>query len=264
MLTLDNESFSNRLWLGSAGYPSLESCLQSVKQANVEIVTVSLAREVAQGGQTDNHFFKRLIESGCQLLPNTAGCRTAKQAIDMAHMAREVFNTHWIKLECIGDDMTLAPDPYELIVAAKALLAEEFFVFPYCSDDLIVCQQLRDAGCEVIMPWAAPIGTGLGPRNLHALQTLRERLQDITLVCDAGIGKPSHACQMMEMGFDAVLVNTAVSKAVNPVQMAVAFGQSVQAGRSAYQSGMIPMQHTAQASTSLLDTPFWQSEFNSA
>ena len=171
-------------------------------------------------------------------------------------MAREVFNTNWIKLELIGDDYTLQPDTLNLPEAASRLIKAGFKVLPYCTEDLVLCQRLVDVGCQAVMPWAAPIGTGKGPVNPTALRTLRERL-DVPLIVDAGLGLPSHACQVMEWGYDAVLLNTAVALAQDPIAMAGAFAQAVKAGRNAYLSGAMQAQDAAQPSTPVLGTPFW-------
>jgi thiazole synthase len=175
-------------------------------------------------------------------------------------MAREIFDTNWIKLEVIGDDYNLQPDAFELVTAAKALVQAGFEVFPYCTDDLVLCQRLVDCGCRIIMPWASPIGSGKGLINVYALETLRNRLPDITMIIDAGIGKPSHAAQAMELGFDGVLLNTAVSLAKRPVQMAKAFRDAILAGRAGFEAGLMPERHMAHPSTSLIDTPFWHQE----
>jgi thiazole synthase len=171
-------------------------------------------------------------------------------------MAREVFETPWIKLELIGDDYTLQPDTLHLVEAAQLLINDGFKVLPYCTEDLVLCQRLVDVGCQVIMPWAAPIGTGKGPINPYALRLLRERLQ-VPMIVDAGLGRPSHACQVMEWGFDGVLLNTAVALAQDPVAMAGAFAAAIQAGRTAWRAGTMIEQHTAQPSTPVLGTPFW-------
>jgi thiazole synthase len=171
-------------------------------------------------------------------------------------MAREVFETPWIKVELIGDDYTLQPDTLNLVEAVSRLIKDGFKVLPYCTEDLVVCQRLVDVGCQAIMPWAAPIGTGKGPINPYALRLLRDRLP-VPMIVDAGLGLPSHACQVMEWGFDAVLLNTAVALAKDPVLMAGAFAAAVQAGRDAYLSGAMTEQHAAQASTPVLGTPFW-------
>ena len=172
-------------------------------------------------------------------------------------MAREIFGTTWIKLEVIGDDYTLQPDTHATLEAATTLTKEGFAVFAYTTDDLVIAQKLRDAGCAAIMPWAAPIGTGRGPLNPYALETLRRRLPDAVLIVDAGLGRPSHAAAVMELGYDAVLLNTAVAQAGDPVRMAKAFADGVAAGRAAYESTPMPERAAAQASTPTVGVPFW-------
>jgi thiazole synthase len=176
--------------------------------------------------------------------------------ITTAQMAREVFGTDWIKLELIGDDYTLQPDTLQLVQVAATLLKDGFKVLPYCTEDLVLCKRLVDVGCQAVMPWAAPIGTGKGPINPYAMRMLRERLE-VPMIVDAGLGLPSHACQVMEWGYDAVLLNTAVALATDPVVMAGAFAKAVQAGRSAYLSGAMSEQDAAQPSTPVMGTPFW-------
>jgi thiazole synthase len=176
--------------------------------------------------------------------------------ITTAEMAREVFETDWLKLELIGDDYSLQPDTLKLPEAAERLVKAGFKVLPYCTDDLVLCQRLVDVGCQAVMPWAAPIGTGKGPVNPYAMRMLRERL-DVPMIVDAGLGLPSHACQVMEWGYDAVLLNTAVALATHPAAMAEAFAHAVKAGRAAFLSGAMQAQDSAQASTPVLGTPFW-------
>jgi len=171
-------------------------------------------------------------------------------------MARELFETNFVKLEVIGDELNLQPDPFGLVEAAVELVKLGFYVLPYCTEDWILCRRLIDAGCMVLMPWAAPIGTGQGPRNPHALRELRERAPQITLIVDAGIGLPSHACQVMEWGFDGVLLNTAVSRALDPVRMASAFATAIRGGRNAFLAGPMSVQEIAVASTSQIGRPF--------
>lgn len=255
MWKIANINLNSRLLLGTAQYPSLQSMNDAITSAETNIITVSLRRQLPNaGGDNFWHYLKKL---NCHLLPNTAGCRSAQEAVTTAEMAREIFNTHWIKLEVIGDEYNLQPDPFELVKAAKMLIDKGFEVFPYCTDDLILCQRLVDIGCRILMPWASPIGSGKGLINPYALQTLRARLPQTTLIVDAGIGKPSHAAQAMEMGFDAVLLNTAVANAREPVLMAAAFRDAVQAGRTAFEAGLMCERELACPSTSLLDTPFW-------
>jgi thiazole synthase len=179
-------------------------------------------------------------------------------------MAREIFETDWIKLEVIGDDYTLQPNPFELVTAAAELIAAGFTVLPYCTDDLILCRRLVEIGCTILMPWAAPIGSGQGPVNPLALKTLRQRLPNTTLIVDAGIGAPSHATQVMEMGYDAVLVNSAVALAGEPAQMAAAFKHATQAGRAGYEAGIMPKRDFATPSTPPIGQPFWQQQTDEA
>jgi thiazole synthase len=179
-------------------------------------------------------------------------------------MARELFQTDFIKLEVIGDELNLQPDPFGLVDAATELVKLGFKVFPYCTEDWVLCRRLMDAGCEVLMPWAAPIGTGQGPRNPRALRELREWAPEIRLIIDAGIGLPSHACQVMEWGFDGVLLNTAVSRALNPVQMAGAFARAVKAGRDAFLAGPMIIQEVAASSTPEIGRPFALNSSSSA
>jgi thiazole synthase len=244
----------SRFLLGSAGYPSPQVLADSITASGAQVVTVGLKRTLAAAG--DNGFVAGIIKSGVRLLPNTAGCRTAREAITLAHMARELYDTPWIKLEVVGDEHNLQPDPWGTVEAATQLIKDGFAVFPYCTDDLVTCQRLLDAGCQVLMPWGAPIGSGQGLINPFALRTLRARLPGVPLVVDAGIGAPSHAAQAMELGFDAVLLNSAVSQAVDPVRMARAFGLAIEAGRSAFEAGVMVPQDMAVASTPVSGHPF--------
>ena len=255
-ISLYGELFESRFLIGSSLYPSPQIMQDSIKASGSQIVTVSLRRQSPekQGGQS----FWNIIQSlGVKVLPNTAGCHNTKEAITLAKMSRDLFETPWIKLEVIGDEYTLQPDPFALVESAEILIKDGFKVFPYCTDDLILCQRLLDVGCEVLMPWGSPIGTGKGLMNPYALQTLRNRIPDVPLIVDAGIGRPSHAMQAMELGFDAVLLNTAVAEAQNPVLMAEAFGQSIAAGRMAFNAGTMPQRQTAKPSTPTLGVPFW-------
>ncbi|TBN39008.1 thiazole synthase [Paracoccus subflavus] len=234
-------TIDSALMLGTAGYPSPKILTDAFARSGAGIATVSLRRE-AGGGQD----FWALIQSlEVRLLPNTAGCHSARDAVTTAHMAREVFDTDWIKLEVIGHADTLQPDVFELVEAARILSAEGFSVFPYCTEDLVVCERLLDAGCHVLMPWGAPIGSGLGLNNPHGLRALRAAFPDVPLVVDAGIGLPSHAAAAMEMGYDAVLLNSAVARAGDPAAMAAAMADAVRAGRAAYLAD--PMERTDMA-----------------
>ncbi len=248
----------SRFLLGTAGYPSPHHLSQAIHAAGTQIVTVGLKRTLAAAG--DNGFMTQLSqtlrECGARLLPNTAGCRSARDAIQLAHMARELYNTDWVKLEVIGDEHTLQPDPFELVTAAEQLVRDGFTVFPYCTEDLVTCRRLLDVGCPLLMPWGAPIGSGQGLLNPYALRTLRERLPDTVLIIDAGIGAPSHAAQALEMGFDAVLLNSAVAQAQDPVRMAGAFRAAIEAGRSARLAGVMAQQDFAVASTPVGGQPF--------
>lgn len=247
---------NSRFFIGSALYPSPEIMQQAIKASGSEVITLSLRRQSPenQGGKQFWDYIKNL---GCHILPNTAGCHSAQEAITIAQMSREIFETNWVKLEVIGDDYNLQPDPFGLLEAAEALIKDGFNVFPYTTDDLVLCQRLRDLGCEVIMPWGSPIGTGRGLMNPYALQMIRERLPEVNLLVDAGIGRPSDACMAMELGFDGVLLNTAVAEAVNPEAMASAFANAISAGRLAYESGIMPSRESASPSTPTVGTPFW-------
>ena len=251
----------SRFFLGTAGYPSPAVLQQAIAASGSQVVTVGLKRQLAHGqpprqpgGEGD--FYGLIRQSGARLLPNTAGCRTAREAVALAQMARELFGTPWVKLEVVGDDHTLQPDPFELVAAATELVREGFEVFPYCTDDLVTCQRLLDAGCRILMPWGAPIGSGQGLINPWALRTLRERLPDVPLVVDAGIGSPAHAVQALELGFDAVLLNSAVAQAHDPVAMARAFKLAIEAGRLAWEAGVMAPQAMARASTPVTGRPF--------
>lgn len=240
-----DQTLSSRLMLGTAQYPSPRILRDAIEASGTGVITVSLRRE----GQAGGDFRRILQDSGCRILPNTAGCHSVREAVTTAHMARELFDTNWIKLEVIGHADTLQPDPFALVEAARILSEDGFQVFPYTTEDLIVGEKLIEAGCRVLMPWGAPIGSGQGLRHLDALRSMRAHFPDIPLVIDAGIGAPSQAMMAMEMGFDAVLLNTAVAKAVDPVGMARAFGQAVTAGQLAHQSGLMPPRDMAVAST---------------
>ncbi len=194
---------------------------------------------------------------GALLLPNTAGCRTPKEAITTAQMARELFDTDWVKLEVIANDDTLQPDLFGLVEAAGELVKDGFKVFPYTTEDLGAADRLLAAGCEVLMPWGAPIGTGRGLANPYALKTMRNYFPGVPLVVDAGIGAPSHAAQAMELGYDAVLLNTAVAKAGDPVRMARAFAAAIAAGREAFEAGIMESRDMAEPSTPVAGTPFF-------
>jgi thiazole synthase len=256
-LTLYGQSFPSRLLLGTADYPSPHILSEAVRASAPAMLTVALRRQSASGVASGRGFWALLQSLGVHVLPNTAGCYTVQEAVTTAQMAREVFDTSWIKLELIGDSYTLQPDMQQLVEAAGVLIRDGFKVLPYCTEDLVACQRLLDAGCQALMPWAAPIGTGRGPVNPYGMKLLRQRLPSVPLIVDAGLGLPSHAAQVMEWGYDAVLLNTAVSKSGDPIKMAWGFAQAVQAGRAAFEAGAIPERETAVASTPILGTPFW-------
>ena len=247
---------TSRLLLGTARYPSLSIMDEAIRRSQVEIITISLRRQSAHA-QASTDFWAMIKALGCHLLPNTAGCQSAKEAIMIAEMARSIFNTHWIKLEITCDDYSLQPNPFELLSATEELIRQGFEVFPYTTDDLAVCERLASVGCRIIMPWAAPIGSGKGLNNPFALKLLRQRLPNVSLIIDAGIGAPSHAAAAMELGYDAVLLNSAVALAASPPTMAHAFAKAVEAGRMAYESGIMPSRDFASPSTPIVGKPFW-------
>lgn len=251
MLELYKTSVSSRLLLGTARYPSPAILADAVRASRTEIVTVSLRRETA-GNRAGGAFFDLIRALGVRVLPNTAGCHTVSEAVLTAKMAREVFATDWIKLEVIGNHDTLQPDVFALVEAARILSGEGFKVFPYTTDDLVVAERLLEAGCAVLMPWCAPIGSAMGPVNPSALRSMRAHFPDVPLIVDAGIGRPSHAATVMELGFDAVLLNTAVAGAGDPVAMAGAFAGAIEAGRSAHQAGLLEPRDMAVPSTPVI------------
>ena len=255
MLELYGQKFSSRLMIGTARYPSLAVMQEAVKTSGAEIVTVSVRRENA-GGKDGDTFWNIIRELNVKVLPNTAGCYSVEDAVSTAQLARELFSTKWIKLEVIGERTTLQPDVVGTLEAAKILLKDGFEVFPYCTEDLTVAKRLADAGCKVVMPWGSQIGSGKGIVHEEALKRMRAELPDIALVIDAGLGAPSHAAKALEMGYDAVLLNTAVAGSGNPVRMAKAFAQALEAGRAAFEAGIMKPREIAQASTPTAGTPF--------
>ena len=244
----------NGLMLGTSQYPSPAVLSQSFKQSRAGVATVSLRRESAQAaGQS---FWKLIRELDVLILPNTAGCYTAREAITTAKMAREVFDTSWIKLEVIGNADTLQPDIFQLVEAARILSADGFQVFPYTTDDLIVGERLLNAGCKVLMPYGAPIGSGRGLINEYALRAMRAAFPEIPLVIDAGIGLPSHATRVMELGYDAVLVNSSVARSDDPPTMACAMMKAIEAGKLGAQAGPIAARDMAEPSTPVIGKAF--------
>ena len=255
-LVVYGTAVASRLLLGTAQYPSPQVLADAVAASAAGIVTVSLRREAARA-QTGQRFLELIKALGVRVLPNTAGCRTAKEAVTTAQMARELFETDWIKLEVIANDDTLQPDLFGLVEAATTLARDGFKVFPYTTEDLGAAERLLAAGCELLMPWGAPIGSGRGLNNIYGLRTLRNYFPGIPLVVDAGLGAPSHAAQAMELGYDAVLLNTAVAKAGDPIRMARAFAQAIEAGRTAYLAGIMESRDMAAPSTPVAGTPFF-------
>ena len=241
-------TLSSPLMLGTAQYPSPTVLQAAFRASGASVATVSLRREAGQG----QAFWSLIRELDVQVLPNTAGCHSAREAVTTARMAREVFETNWIKLEVIGHADTLQPDPFGLLEAAETLAAEGFEVFPYTTEDQVLAGRLLDAGCKVLMPWGAPIGSGLGLNNRYGLKMLREAFPNVPMVIDAGLGLPSHAADALEMGFDAVLLNTAVAQAGDPEAMARAFGLAVQAGALARAADPMEPRDMAAPSTPLI------------
>lgn len=254
--TIGGRTLGSRLMIGSARYPSPERMREAIVASAAEVVTVSLRREnpKIRAGQAFWSFIQGLE---VHVLPNTAGCHSVREAITTAHMAREVFETPWIKLELIGDDYTLQPDPFALVEAAERLVREGFIVFPFMTDDLVVAKRLVDVGCDILMPWASPIGSGRGVIDPLTLRLMRQRFPGVAILVDAGIGAPSHAAHAMELGCDAVLLNTAIARAGDPVAMGHAFGEAVRAGRRAYLAGLMEPVEFAQASTPTVGLPLW-------
>ncbi|HCM84192.1 MAG TPA: thiazole synthase [Alphaproteobacteria bacterium] len=253
MWQLGGKIFNSRLILGTSRYRSPHQLRRAIAQSGAEIVTVSLRRQASGDG---SGFWGLLREINVTILPNTANCRSAKEAVMTAQMARDVFKTNWIKLETVGDELTLQPDPFALVEAAQILIKDGFEVFPYTTEDLVVAERLLAAGCKILMPWASPIGSGQGIVNPAALKTLRARMPEATLIVDAGIGLPSHAAHAMEMGYDGVMLNTAVALADDAPKMAEAFARAIEAGRLGYEAGLMLPRQFAEASTPTLGTPF--------
>ena len=245
------ETFTSRLLLGTGGVPSLETLEAAVRASGTQLVTVALRRVEASSSAS---MLEVLDRCRVRLLPNTAGCRTAREAVLTARLAREAFDTSWVKLEVIGDEHTLLPDAVELLDAAEQLVADGFTVLAYTTDDPVLGRRLADAGCAAVMPLGSPIGSGLGIRNPHNIALLREGV-DVPVVLDAGIGTASDAALAMELGCDAVLLASAVTRARDPEMMALAMRQAVEGGRLAKLAGRIPRRWHAEASTSFEGLP---------
>jgi thiazole synthase len=244
-LMIAGRSFSSRLFLGTAGYPNRQTMLDAVAASGTEMVTASIRRMNLAG---DDESLIELLAGKVHILPNTAGCHTAKDAVLTAELAREALDTLWLKLEVIGDRELLYPDVEELLRATEILVGKGFVVLPYCTDDPVICRRLADLGAAAVMPLGSPIGSGLGIANPHAIETVCAR-SPVPVILDAGIGTASDAMLAMELGCAAVLVNTAVSKARDPVRMAAAMRAAVEGGHLAHGAGRIPKRPHAQASS---------------
>ena len=245
----------SRLMLGTAQYPSPGVLADAFRRSGAGIATVSVRREAGHE-KAGAAFWDLVRDLGVAVLPNTAGCHSVRDAVTTAQMARELFETDWIKLEVIGHADTLQPDPFGLVEAARILVDDGFKVFPYTTEDIVLADRLLSVGCEVLMPWGAPIGTGLGLTNIYGLRTLRAQFPDVPMVVDAGLGLPSQAAAAMEMGFDAVLLNTAVAKAGDPPAMAQGFARAVEAGRLAFEADPMEARDMAAPSTPLIGKAF--------
>ena len=243
---LAGKEFGSRLIIGTGKYRSFEEMKAAHRASGAEMVTVAVNR-VPLDRKTES--FLDHLDPAMQILPNTAGCYDADHAIRTARLAREALETDWIKLEVIGDPITLLPDNEQTLEAAKVLVAEGFIVLPYFSDDLIMAKKLLEAGCPAVMPLAAPIGSGMGVQNPSNLRIMREQLPDATIIVDAGVGVPSDAAIAMELGADAILMNTAIAESKDPGSMATAMSLAVQAGRMAYLAGRMPKRLYASASS---------------
>jgi thiazole synthase len=244
-LTIAGRTLRSRLLLGTGGFPSLDLMAEAIAASGAELVTVALRRvdPASRGSLTDV-----LAQAGVELLPNTAGCYTARDAVLTAKLAREAFSTNWIKLEVIGDEDTLLPDAPELLRAAEQLVDEGFVVLPYTTDDPVLARRLADVGCAAVMPLGSPIGSGMGIRNPYNIALIREAV-DLPVVLDAGVGTASDAALAMELGCDAVMAASAISRAQDPVRMAGAMRAAVEAGWLARGAGRIPRRTYATAST---------------
>jgi thiazole synthase len=245
VLTIAGRAFRSRLFLGTAGYPNRQVLLDALAASGAELVTASI-RRISLAGEEESLI--DLLKGRAQLLPNTAGCQTAKDAVLTAELAREALDTDWIKLEVIGDRELLYPDIEELVRATETLVGKGFTVLPYCNDDPVACRKLADAGAAAVMPLGSPIGSGRGIANPHLIELIAAR-SGVPVVLDAGIGTASDAALAMELGCAAVLLNTAVAKARDPVRMAAAMRAAVEAGRLARLAGRIPKSSNAEPSS---------------
>lgn len=245
LLEIAGETFASRLLIGTSGYPNQQVMLDAFTASGAEIVTVSI-RRISLEGYTESMI--DLVSGRYRLLPNTAGCATVRDAVLTAQLAREAIETNWVKLELIGDRDTLYPDSTQLIEAAQELVKDGFTVLPYSTDDPVTCQKLADAGCAAVMPLGSPIGSGMGICNPYNIELICSR-SPVPVILDAGVGTASDATLAMELGCAAVLLNTAVSKARDPIGMAAAMRDAVAAGRQARLAGRIPKRSHAEASS---------------
>jgi len=246
-LQLGDLQFHSRLLIGSSGYPNFDVMLKAIEASGAEVVTVAI-RRVKFVGEEGENLFHILQQRNLAILPNTAGCFTAKDAVLTAQLAAEALETTWVKLEVIGDDQTLFPDVEQLLSATATLIKDGFTVLPYCNDDPITCKKLEDLGCPAVMPLGAPIGSGAGIRNPYNIQIIRDMIS-VPVIVDAGVGTASDAAIAMELGCDGILLNTAVAKARDPILMASAMRKAIEAGREAFMSGRIPKKLYATASS---------------
>ena len=249
--TLADRTFQSRLIIGTGGFRNLEVMAEAVRASGAEMATVAMRRV---DPSTPGSLVQVLEECGCSILPNTANCFTARDAVTTARMAREALETDWVKLEVIGDDKTLLPDAAELLDAAETLVADGFTVLPYTNDDPVLARRLEDAGCAAVMPLGSPIGSGMGIRNPYNLRLIVEAAR-VPVILDAGIGTASDAALAMEAGCDGVLLASAISRAKDPAAMARAMRLAVDAGRLAREAGRIPRRQFAQASSPLEGVP---------
>ncbi|MDD7009776.1 MAG: thiazole synthase [Candidatus Cryptobacteroides sp.] len=252
-LIIAGKEFSSRLFLGTGKFDSNEKMSQAIEASGTEMVTIAMKR--VELGNSEDDMLRHVVRPGLQLLPNTSGVRNAEEAVFAAQMAREAFGTNWLKLEIHPDPRYLLPDSVETLKATEQLVKLGFVVLPYCQADPTLCKHLEEAGAATVMPLGAPIGTNKGLRTRDFLQIIIEQAT-VPVVVDAGIGAPSHAAEAMELGADACLVNTAIAVAGDPVAMAVAFRQAVEAGRTAYEAGLGAVSESLEADASSPLTAF--------
>jgi thiazole synthase len=250
LMVIGGRSFRSRLIVGTGKYRTMGEMARAIESSGAEMVTVAL-RRINLADRPGETLLDCIDRDRYFLLPNTAGCYTAEEAVRTARLARELGLSNWVKLEVIGDQQTLFPDTEQLLAATRTLVKEDFIVLPYTTDDLIVARKLVDAGAAAVMPLGAPIGSGLGIQNLTNLRILRERVTEVPLIVDAGVGTASDATLAMELGFDGVLMNTAIAGAQDPTRMAEAMRSAVDSGRKAFLAGRIPKKLYATASSPL-------------